>query len=40
MFPNDYIPPLETETEDIVNGRKEGEEVHYALVVIKEKLGV
>ena len=27
MFPNDDIPSLETETEDIVSGREEGEEV-------------
>ena len=40
MFPYDYLPPLYMETEDIVNGREEGEEVNSALVVIKAKLGV
>ena len=40
MFPDDYLPPLETDTEDIVSREEEGEEVNYALVVIKTELGV
>ena len=40
MFSNDFIPPLETETEYIVSREEEGEEVNSALVVIKDKLGV
>ena len=40
MFPDDYIPPLETETEYIVSREEEGEEVNHALVVIKTKLWV
>ena len=40
MFPNDHIPPLETETEYIVSREEEGEEVNSALVVIKVTLGV
>ena len=40
MFPDYYLSPLETQIEETVSGRKEGEEVHYALVVIKDKLGV
>ena len=39
MFPDDYLPPLEIETEEIVS-RQEGEEVNFAIVVIKAELGV
>ena len=40
MFLDDYLPPLETKTEDIVSREEEGEEVNSSLVVIKAKLGV
>ena len=40
MFPNDYFPPLDIDTKDIVSRKEEGEEVCYALVVIKDKLGI
>ena len=39
MFHDDYLPPFETETENIVDGREESEEVNSTLVVIKDKLG-
>ena len=39
MFPNDCIPCLDIEIEDIVSGREEGEEVNYAFEGIREKLG-
>ena len=40
LFPDDYIHPVDIETEDIVSGREEGEEVIYALVVFTDTLGV
>ena len=40
MFPHDYLHPLQTKTKYIVSGKEEGEEVNFALVVIKDKLGV
>ena len=36
MFLDYYLPPLENKTEDIVSGKEEGEEINYALVVIKD----
>ena len=39
MFPNDNLPPLVTEIEDIDSGREEGEEVNYEFERIREKLG-
>ena len=36
-FPDDYLPPLETGTEDIFSGREEGDEVNSALVVFRDK---
>ena len=40
MFPDDYLPPLETKTKDIVSTEREGEEVNSTLVLIKTKPGV
>ena len=40
MLPNDYLPPSENKNKDIVSGREEGEEVNFALVVFRDKLGV
>ena len=38
-FPNYYIPPLETETGDLNNGREESGEVSSFYKEIKDKLG-
>ena len=40
MFPDDEIPPLETKTEDLNNGREESGEVSSFYKEIKEKLGL
>ena len=40
MFPNDYLPPLDTDTHDINNEREGSGEVSSFYKEIKEKLGL
>ena len=40
MFPNDFLPPLENDIEDINSGREGSGEVSSFYKEIKEKLGL